>query len=325
MDEWKTIRWHAVERRVFKLQARIYRASQRGEVKTVRRLQRLLATSWSAGCLAVRRVTQDNQGKKTAGVDGVKSLAPPQRLALARSLHVPRKADPTRRAWIPKPDSEERRPLGVCRKPKYVLDADIEKCFDHIDHEALLHKLAAPPTFRRAINAWLKAGVLDGGRLVPAEAGTPHGGVISPLLANIALDGMERFLRDRFPRSTPVLIRYADDFVVLHQDLSVVHEARAALSTWLADIGLRLSPGKARVVHTLDGPEDTPPGFDFLGLQIRQHRVGKAHAAKDTHGRPLGFKTLVQPSKAAQVRHQRAVRRTFRRHTARPSQSCGYT
>jgi RNA-directed DNA polymerase len=96
----------------------------------------------------------------------------------------------------------------------------------------------------------------------------------------------------------------------------VVHEARAALSTWLADIGLRLSPGKARVVHTLDGPEDTPPGFDFLGLQIRQHRVGKAHAAKDTHGRPLGFKTLVQPSKAAQVRHQRAVRRTFRRHTA---------
>src|SRR5207249_6439718 len=79
---WKDVPWRAIERRVFKLQQRIYRASQHGNVKTVHRLQRLLVTSWSAKCLAVRRVTQDNQGKKTAGIDGVKALTPPQRCQL---------------------------------------------------------------------------------------------------------------------------------------------------------------------------------------------------------------------------------------------------
>jgi RNA-directed DNA polymerase len=79
-NEWKAIRWRDVERRVFKLQTRIYQARQRGEVRTVHRLQRLLVRSWSAKCLAVRRVTQENRGKRTAGVDGVKSLTPPQRL-----------------------------------------------------------------------------------------------------------------------------------------------------------------------------------------------------------------------------------------------------
>jgi len=76
MMDWNTIPWRKLERKVFKLQKRIYRASARGDVKTVRRLQKTLMRSWMAKCLAVRRVTQDNQGKKTAGVDGVKALRP---------------------------------------------------------------------------------------------------------------------------------------------------------------------------------------------------------------------------------------------------------
>ena len=76
MDEWRTLPWKKYERQVFRLQKRIYRASSRDDEKTVHNLQKLLTKSWSAKCLAVRRVTQDNQGKKTAGVDGVKSLAP---------------------------------------------------------------------------------------------------------------------------------------------------------------------------------------------------------------------------------------------------------
>jgi RNA-directed DNA polymerase len=88
MYEWKTLPWRAIEQAVFKLQKRIYQASQRNDVKTVHRLQRLMVRSWAARCLAVRRVTQDNQGKKTAGIDGVKSLSPQERLALVAALDL---------------------------------------------------------------------------------------------------------------------------------------------------------------------------------------------------------------------------------------------
>src|SRR5919199_23164 len=274
--EWRLINWRKLERRVFKLQKRIYRASQRGDIKALRKLQKMLMNSWSAKTLAVRRVTQDNQGKKTAGVDGVKSLTPKQRLDLVTKLHLGTKASPTRRVWIPKPGTEEKRPLGIptmkdralqalvklalepewearfepnsygfrpgrscqdaveaiflaiSQKAKYVLDADIAKCFDRIDHEVLLNKLNTFPTIRRQIRAWLKAGVMDGKQLFPTSEGTPQGGVISPLLANIALHGMENRIKqyaDTLPtrsgrgkrdnRSSLSLIRYADDFVIL--------------------------------------------------------------------------------------------------------------
>src|SRR5216683_1115503 len=111
--EWKDLPWPAIERHVFKLQTRIFQASGRGDVRTVHRLQRLLMQSWSARCLAVRRVTQDNQGKKTAGIDGVASTTPRQRLRLVRTLDLNRKARPLRRVWIPKPHTAEQRALGI--------------------------------------------------------------------------------------------------------------------------------------------------------------------------------------------------------------------
>src|SRR5271169_2822243 len=95
--EWKDLPWRGIERRCFKLQTRIYRASDRGDVRAVHRLQRLMMKSWSAKCLAVRRVTQDNRGRKTAGIDGVKKLTPTQRLALVRDLDVNRRPLPVRR------------------------------------------------------------------------------------------------------------------------------------------------------------------------------------------------------------------------------------
>ncbi len=98
MYAWQDIPWRKVERAVFKLQQRIYRASRRGDWKTVHKLQRLLAKSWYAKLLATRRVTQDNRGKRTAGM---KSLTPPHRLLLAQRLTLPRKASPVRRVWIP--------------------------------------------------------------------------------------------------------------------------------------------------------------------------------------------------------------------------------
>jgi RNA-directed DNA polymerase len=111
--EWNHINWRKLEKCVFKLQKRIYQASSRGDVKAVRKLQKTLMNSWSAKCLAVRRVTQDNRGKKTAGVDGLKSLNPKQRLSLVKNLKLGSKARPTRRVWIDKPGRTEKRPLGI--------------------------------------------------------------------------------------------------------------------------------------------------------------------------------------------------------------------
>ncbi len=112
-EGWGKIDWRKVERFVFKLQTRIYAASRHGEVKKVRKLQRTLMRSWSNRVLAVRRVTQDNTGKNTAGVDGVKSLSPKARFKLVGQLKLTGLSKPTRRVWIPKPGKDEKRPLGI--------------------------------------------------------------------------------------------------------------------------------------------------------------------------------------------------------------------
>jgi RNA-directed DNA polymerase len=111
-NNWQEIDWKVVELAVFKLQKRIYKASQRGDIKAVHRLQRLLTTSYFGKLWATGKVTQDNQGKKTAGVDGVKSLEPNQRFNLTNNLRLNGKSKPTRRVWIPNPNGEQR-PLGI--------------------------------------------------------------------------------------------------------------------------------------------------------------------------------------------------------------------
>ena len=110
---WDNINWQQVDRYVYKLQTRIYAASRRGEIKQVRKLQKTLMKSWSNKVLAVRRVTTENRGKKTAGVDGVKSLSPAARMKLVGQLKLTGKSKPTRRVWIPKPGKDEKRPLGI--------------------------------------------------------------------------------------------------------------------------------------------------------------------------------------------------------------------
>src|SRR5258707_15160147 len=115
IEDWATLPWRKLERTVYRLQRRIYRASLRGHVEAVHSLQRLLMKSEAARCLAVRRVTQDNQGKRTAGVDGVKSVGPKHRPLLVGLLRDTKRIrpKPTRRIWIPKPGKDEMRPLGI--------------------------------------------------------------------------------------------------------------------------------------------------------------------------------------------------------------------
>ena len=357
MVAWQDIPWKKVQRHVFRLQKRIYRATQRGTVRTVHKLQKLLVKSWYARLLAVRRVTQDNRGKHTAGIDGVKSLTPPQRWRLAGKICLDGKATALRRTWIPKPGSPEKRPLGIptqhdralqtlvrqalepeweaklsphtygfrpgrscwdaieaifhCIKfrPQYARKVDIAKCFDRIDHQALLVKTQASPVIRRQLKAWLQAGIMEDDRLFPTTAGTPQGGSISPLLALIALHGMEEAITQVYPRAR--VIAYADDCVVLHEDHTVLEHCKQLLMTWLAEIGLTLNETKSHMGHTLEGDQ---PGFEFLGFHIRQYRVGKHQSGKRPDGRQrLGYKTLIKPAKANIERHLAEIGRIIRR------------
>lgn len=339
-DAWSTLNWKQIQRDVYRLQQRIYRASQRDDVRTVQSLQRLLIKSRSAKLLATRRVTQENIGKKTAGVDRVKALTTKERLCLTDTLVLGKKADPLRRVWIPKPGKTEKRGLGIptmhsralqalaklalepawsaifepnsygfrpgrsthdaveqifhCIKlqPNLVLDADIKGCFDRINHDALLQKLPekAHPSIVRQVKAWLKAGVLDNDELQVTETGTPQGGVISPLLANIALDGLSAAIKKAIKGSK--VVRYADDFVILHTNLQSILKAKEVTASWLDNVGLELRDDKTRITHTLNGGKDYQTGFDFLGFNIRQYPTPRRRMNKSQ--RP--YKTHIKPS-----------------------------
>ncbi len=194
---------------------------------------------------------------------------------------------------------------GIRFKAKYVLDADLKACFDNINQEALLNKLHTYTVMKQTIKGWLKAGVLENGVFAPTETGTPQGGTISPLLANIALHGMEEVVqskRNRKRQEQPILVRYADDLVLLHSDLEKLKQAEQKLVDWLAEMGLHMNPKKTRITHTLT-PYEGNVGFDFLGFVVRQFPVGKTHTGKNTYGKPLGFKTIIKPSKEAIKRH----------------------
>ncbi len=357
-EVWKSIPWKKFQRNIFRLQKRIYRARKRGDVRTVHNLQRLLLRSWSARLLAVRRVSQDNRGKRTAGVDGVASLSPKQRLAYARRLRkLDQAAEPVRRTYLPKSDGGQR-PLGIPTmlqrayqallklalepewvavfepnsygfrpgrsphdaieavfnfirlKPKYVLKADIEKCFDKIDHQALLDKLLTIQPIAKLVRGWLKAGIVDQGQTLFPETGVPQGGVVSPLLMNVVLHGLEEEILKAYPkRHKPALIRFADDVVILDHDLERLYQVKAQTEGWLCQIGLQLNPSKTYIAHTLNEHEGQS-GFDFLGFNIRQHRVGRYNTR--TYQGYVDFKTLIRPSQEAIKRHLAQLKQVIR-------------
>jgi RNA-directed DNA polymerase len=336
--DWHQVDWVVVEDEVRRLRQRIFTASREGDLRRVRNLQKLMLRSRANALLSVRRVTEVNAGRKTAGVDGKVVVTAPGKSFLADSVqHYDSswKPNPVKRVYIAKASGKQR-PLGIPAifdralqahvasalepewearfEPKsygfrpgrgchdaisaifltvkgenpgrcWVLDADLAGAFDRIDHSHLLEAIGRFPA-RGLIERWLKAGVIENGRFAPTVEGTPQGGVISPVLLNVALHGMEQAAGVRYHSSgsrpgaavagCPVTVRYADDLVALCVSREQAEEVKARLAAWLAPRGLAFNEDKTRIVHLDDG-------FDFLGFNVRRYRG----------------KLLIKPSKAA--------------------------
>ncbi len=181
----------------------------------------------------------------------------------------------------------------------WILDADLAGAFDNIDHGHLLEAIGGFPA-RRMIDDWLKAGIVEAGKgFSPTLAGTPQGGVISPLLLNIALHGLEEAAGVRYRTgshagevagTSPTLTRYADDLVACCHSRQQAEQVKAKLAAWLAPRGLAFNEAKTRIVR-LD------QGFDFLGFHLRRYPNGKL---------------LIKPSVTAIKRIRKRLAREFR-------------
>ena len=266
--QWNNIDWKTAHRSVNRLQTRITKAVKQQKWQLVKRLQYLLTHSLYAKALAVRRVCQENKGRRTAGVDGVKWLTPEAKMNAVLMLSDKKyKAKPLRRVYIEKFGKKEKRPLSIptmydramqalyslalspvaetladttsfgfrvyrctqdaCEQvficmsressAQWILEGDIKGCFDNINHNWLLKNTVMN---KSVLKQFLKAGFVYDRQLFPTERGTPQGGVISPILANITLDGMKAMIddkyRDHLNRNTKKInfVRYADDFIV---------------------------------------------------------------------------------------------------------------
>ena len=312
-DDWEFTDWKKLQKVLFRLQRRIFKAVREGDKAKARRLQKLTLSSYAARMLAIRQVSQLNVGKKTAGIDGVKSLSFKKRFDLEANLKENYKTwqhQGLREIPIPKKDGSKRllkvptiadrawqcllkyalepaheatfhaRSYGF--RPgrgthdaqkilqqnlrsnrngidKRVLELDIEKCFDRISHKAILDRVIAPKFIIGGLYKCLKSGVNP---KFP-DQGTPQGGVVSPLLANIALNGIEKIgeYRGTDYKTVSKCVRYADDMIYILKPEDSAEELLEKIEEFLAERGMNVSQRKTRVTASIDG-------FDFLGWRF---------------------------------------------------------
>ena len=311
-ESWNKLPWKKFRKDLFRLQRRVYKAVQAGDMRKAKSLQKLILKSTSSRYLAIRQVTQLNAGKKTPGIDGKASLSFSERFELndllkssaqkwkhrgLRQIPIPKKDGSLRilkvptmadRAWqchaknAIEPAHEANfnarsygfrpgRSTQDAQKmifnnlrskskgmEKRILELDIEKCFDRINHSIILSKLIAPNSIKIGILRCLKAGVNP----EYPDQGTCQGGVISPLLANVALNGIEEIHPS---------VRYADDMVFFLKPENDAKKLTEEISNFLAQRGLNISQKKTKLTAATDG-------FNFLGWHFKVQGNGKFHS-----------------------------------------------
>jgi RNA-directed DNA polymerase len=308
-EAWKVLPWKKFEKHLFRLQNRLFKVTKDGNVRKIKNLQRLIVLSQASHYLAVRQITQLNEGKRTAGVDGKSFLNEKERMELAKELKdnwgnwkpnklkkflIPNKNGKSKtlkvptlrdRAWqclikyVIEPAHEvtfHSRSYGF--RPgrsthdaqkhlfqnlnshangigKRILELEIEKCFDRINHSKIMQMVIVPQKIKLGIFRSLKIGVSPE---FPNQ-GTPQGGVISPLLSNVVLNGIEDL-----HSST----RYADDIIFYLKPEDNEIEILEKVRKFLGNLGLNISAEKTKISKTTDG-------FDFLGWHIQNKVDGK--------------------------------------------------
>lgn len=337
-ETWKDDQWKKFRKNLFRLQCRVWKAVRDGDTAKAKSLQKLILRSQGARLLAIRQVSQLNQGKKTAGVDGVKSLNFRQRIELTEILREQTfnwKSDKLREVHIPKKDGTKRtlkvptmkdrawqclvkyaiepaheatfharsygfRPGRSAQDAqkilftnlnsnakgytKTILELDIEKCFDRINHNDLMSRVIAPQNIKMGLWRCLKTGVNP---KFP-DQGTPQGGGIRPLLANISLNGIEDLHKTgRKPcEMKSSAIRYADDMIFILKPGEDPYQVLKEVKEFLALRGLNIKATKTKVTAATDG-------FDFLGWHFHVTSNGKfrSYPSKENY---LAFKAKVK-------------------------------
>ena len=344
---WNTINWAKVQRKVFKLQKRIFQAVKSGNKVLARKLQKLLFKSYYAKLLAIRQVTKESsltsltkggrRDVKGAEICAIKDRAMQALVKLALEPYWEAQFEETSYGFRPGRsvhDAIGRILQVIGNKPKYVLDADIAEWFDKINHDYLLSKVDCPSNIKKIIKQWLKSGVMDNGVFAETESTTSQKDVISPLLANIALHGMMKEVRDNFPNSItregkainnfqPTIIRYAHNFVIFHRDYEVVKQCKILIRKCLKKLGLEIETEKTKICHSLNeieiNDQKVEPGFDFLGFNIRQYPVEKHHSGRHYYsGKKFGFKTIIKPSEKSIKNHYKKLRDTVDKYKKAP-------
>lgn len=324
INSWDEINWPKVNKTVYLLQLRIFRASKDQNWEKVFKLQKLLVKSASAKCLAIRKVTQDNCDKNLSRTDSNSNYSKKEKFNLSQNLSIDGKSSRVYRLEIPvvnrrlrtvkilaledkakqtlavmalspqweaqfEPNSYGFRPgrsvldameaifLSLHKKQKWVLDVDISKCFERVNHEILARKCNTFPQMEKQVKAWLEAGVLIKSCLWRSLSSVQKTHALSPLLVNIALHGLEMELQ-AFARNLPgckkdneralSFVRYGDNFLVMHEDTHILQELKVIVTKFLDHLGLQLDEKKTKIVHTEKPTESDPPGFNYLGFYV---------------------------------------------------------
>lgn len=288
MVVWAQINWRKLERTVYKLQKRIYQASSRGDVKVVRKLQKTLLNSWSAKMLAIRQM--DKQARQLL-------------IKIALEPEWEAKFEPHSYGF--RPGKTYMDPIGGIKAAirygsKYVLSANLAPHFEQIDYEKLLNKINTFPKLRRQIKVGIKLGVYNLSSWLLNQEITHSGSVLSPLLVNIALHGMENIVQE-YGKTIPgkkeeiTLIRHGSEFALLDSEFDVIIKAKILIEKFLSDLGIQINWEQTLIGHTWKKVTKSP-GFNFLDFNIRQYGI-------KTHSQPPRYQTFIRPSQEAIKNH----------------------